>query len=360
MKPIYRSTYMQQTLTIEKTYPVTTEAAKALVLIDIAASHCQAMIRFPGKTNFERFSFESSVKPLPESDGKAFKILSDKSASQPLRVGNAGEQIEEFRTGADVEGKATNAKALLIHAIFQAISLPQSDTFHADVIFTNPHDAKYGPEICKALKGEHTVVFEPHFEALDQLPKTYRLHFHDVLSDMEGRRAFYLIPSEQLEESILLIDIGSMTNLIYCMGSHGGIVDNQWDAIPHKGVHAIAEQIKQMGLLSKLTPHCASTHDIIDVLFSPSDLEADKATKLSAKIAKEIQPVYAQNFTRLNQVAAKFGDGKRFVVGGGASLPGLAEFLNAQPVGDDPQWAALEGLAIIADKFIAAKRRQGA
>ena len=351
---------MQQTLTIEKTYPSTSEVAKALVLIDIAASHCQAMIRFPGKNSFERFSFESSVKPLPESDGKAFKILSGKSATAPLRVGNAGEQIEEFRTGANVEGKAINAKALLIHAIFQAIALPQTDTFHADIIFTNPHDAKYGPEICKALKGQHTVVFEPHFEALGAESKTYRLHFHDVFSDMEGRRAFYLIPSEQLEENILLIDIGSMTNLIYCMGKHGGIIDNQWDAIPHKGVHAIAEQVKRDGLLSDLIEHCASTHNIIDVLFSPLALEGKAKDKLTAKLSKALQPVYEQNFTRLNQVAAKFGDGKRFIVGGGASLPGLAEYLNAQPVGTDPQWAALEGLAAIADKYIAAKRKQGA
>lgn len=357
---------MQSTITLEKQTIRTSQNAKALVLLDVAASHCQALIRLPNRAEFKRLSFESSVKPLSEPDGVAIQIETTDNNFSILRVGNAGTHIEEFRTGATIDGKVKNAKALMIHAIMQAVELSQFDIFHADVLFTTPHSAKFGPEIKRQLEGLHKVVVPKHAEDFQGKDQHYTIQIHSAFADMEGRRAFHLIPRDVFEgdSNILLLDIGSLTGLVYCLNKAGAIVDKQWDSIPDKGVHALAELCKQDDSLADLFPPMPTPHQILDVLFGgvPADGDDAKATKAKAgirkKLAKRLQPLYAKNFSRLNQVAERFGSHSRFVVGGGANLPGLAEFLKAQTVGSDPQWAALEGAAMIADQFIKAKRQQ--
>lgn len=356
---------MQTTITLEKAAIRTSETAKALILLDIAASHCQALIRLPLQTNFKRLSFESSVKPLSQPDGKAMQIETTEGNFSIVRVGNAGDRIEEFRTGAAIDGKVRNAKALLLHAIMQAVELSEFDIFHADVLFTTPHSAKFGPDIKAQLEGLHKVVVPRHADDFtNNQDKHYTVRIHSAFADMEGRRAFHLIPADvfKTSENILLMDIGSLTGLIYRLNSIGAIVDKQWDSLPNKGVHAIAQLCKQDNNLADLFPPMPTPHQILDVLFfgvvvaSDDEKTAKRKATLNKQLAKRLQPIYKQNFARLQQVADGFGNHKRFVVGGGANLPGLAEFLGAEKVGTDPQWAALEGAAIIADRYIKANQ----
>lgn len=349
---------MQTTITAKPTDKGTSKGLKALILLDLAASHAQAMLRMPGETTFQKYSFESSVMPLSDADGDAIQLETSKGNFSLFRVGNAGDRIEEFRTGATLTGKADNAKALLFHAIRSMVQMSEYHVFHTDVLFTTPHDSKFGPMVRKQLEGEHRFSVPAPIGAIEATDKHYRVHVHDAFSDMEGLRASFLIPSETFanNNAAILFDVGSLTGLVYCVNKHGVLVDKQWKSIPNHGVHSIAESVIQNDLLTDLLPPMPSPHQVIDVLFA--SVNGGKASQ-GKKVAKALQPIYASNFARMLQVADRFGaDLPRFVVGGGASLPGVPDALNATVLGSDPQWAAMEGTAMIADKLIASKRRQ--
>ena len=297
--------------------------------------------------------------PLSEADGDAIQIETSEGNFSLFRVGNAGDRIEEFRTGATLTGKVDNAKALLFHAIRSMVQLSEFNVFHCDVLFTTPHDSKFGPMVRAQLEGEHRFSVPVPADAITGEDKHYRIHVHDAFSDMEGLRASFLIPAETFNNSpaAILFDIGSLTGLVYCVNKFGVLVDKQWQSIPNKGVHAIAQRVIQQGdVLTDSLPPMPSPHQVIDVLFESAN--GGKASQ-GKKVAKALEGIYTENFAALLQVAERFGaDLPRFVVGGGANLPGVADALGATVLGSDPQWAAMEGTATIADKLMIAKRKQ--
>ena len=110
--------------------------AKTLVVIDLGNGFVNALIRPDGSTKFERVAFPSYVAQTEQSNSSCLRVLQGKALTTYL-VGEQAAVIPMSHTGKSEQGKAENAKLLLVHALRLAFG-GEVKHIHCEVIFTSP------------------------------------------------------------------------------------------------------------------------------------------------------------------------------------------------------------------------------
>lgn len=321
----------------------TSHSARALVTIDLGNGEVKAAVRMPGTAGWISTKFDSTVRVARENESNSIRLATD-GGFIFYAVGEKSSTSERDRTGRTKEGKVENARALLIHALRQVIEPKHGATIHADVIFTSPSNAAYRQRIIDELQGTHSVMVPAAETDLDAQDLYFSANIHNAFGQLEGLRAVHLLSAE-IKGNAYLIDVGHRTILVTKVNGKGAIQDKDRRLFDDRGVAFIAEEINRRELL-----HPAMCFSPLDVIAAMFDRKQKKAVQ--SAIAPVLEEV-------LSEVEAALSDdgAARYVIGGGAALPGAAKYLKAQAV-ENAQWASLHGLAAVADKVIAAEQRR--
>lgn len=332
-------TLLEQKTALDNSSPT----ARALVTIDLGNGEVKAAVRMPGTSGWISTKFDSTVRTAKENESGSIRIATA-DGFKFYSVGETGATCESDRTGRTKEGKVQNARALLIHAVRQIIEPKHCATIHADVIFTSPSNAAYRQRIIDELKGTHSVMLPADETDLDSQDLYFSISIHNAFGQLEGLRAIHLFGNE-LEGNAYLIDVGHRTTLVTKVNGKGVLQDKERHLFDDRGVAFIAEETNRRELLAEQM--CFSSVDVIAAMFD---------RKQKKVVQGAIAPVLSEVFA---DVLAAMPDDSlpRYVVGGGASLPGIAKLLGATAV-EKPQWASLYGLAAVSDKVIASEQRR--
>ena len=303
-------------------------SAKALAVIDLGNGQVKALIRAHGATRFERVSFPSYVAETQESHSDCLKIYGNGSFKNYL-VGAAAAEVPMSHTGKHEDGKADNALILVAHAL--RLAFGTSANIHADVVFTTPSNKAYKAAVTAKLEGVHNVCTPADAEVLGSEAVGQTIVIHKAVGMLEGYQAYAALPMKQ---DSWLIDVGNRTVICTKVSADTGRPLKR-DYFGGCGVRGLAESICQGESLSAhMKEH--TPERVIDFLFSADCTAADIAQDLQRCIAKAI---------------AFIDDAPRFVLGGGAALPGMAEALNAKAI-KNAQWANIIAIAQAAEEII--------
>ena len=321
----------------------TSQTARALVTIDLGNGEVKAAVRMPGVGGWIPTKFDSTVRTAKESESGSIR-LATADGFKFYSVGETGGTAEGDRTGRTKEGKVQNARALLINAVRQIIEPKHGATIHTDVIFTSPSNAAYRQRIIDELKGNHSVMVPADETDLDSQDLYFSLNVHNAFGQLEGLRAVHLF-GDEFEGNAYLIDIGHRTALVTKVNGKGVVQDKTRHLFDDRGVAFIAEEVARRELLH--SQMCFSSVDVIAAMFD---------RKQKKVVQDAIAPVLAES---LAEVLSSLTDSSipRYVIGGGAGVPGIAKLLGAKAV-DNAQLASLYGLAEVADKIIASEQRR--
>ena len=305
-----------------------TPAAKALMVIDLGNGQVQALIRPHGSTRFERVSFPSYVAETQESHSGCLKIYGKGNFKNYL-VGADAAEVPMSHTGRDEDGKVQNSLIMVVHALRLAFGTSQH--IHTDVIFTSPSNKAYRDIIAAKLEGVHQVATPadadvPGSEAISQT-----IVIHKAVGMLEGYQAHKLL---KLKEDSWLVDVGNRTIICTKVSADTGRpIKRQY--FGGCGVRGLAESIcEREGLAQFMKEH--TPERVIDFLFSGNCPADAIAADLAGCIAKAL---------------AFIDDSPRFVLGGGAVVPGMADALNAKPM-KDAQWANIRALSEVAEEIL--------
>lgn len=313
----------------------TAQTAKAIVLIDLGNGDVNAMCRMPGAQKWVTTQFPSHVILTPESNSDCL-TLATASGFKNFLVGEQAQAHPCSRTGSSPEGKVTNAHALLIHSLRQMIGFG-ADPIHADVIFTSPSVKAYGPQIAAQLTGRHPVHIPADAEVIGSRPSRHSVSIHTAIPQLEGYQAFKHIQSK-VKGHAYLIDIGNRTILLTQVSETGRILKRR--AFDACGVYNLAERIVYRDSLAPQLKTPSPQSAISYLLDQPH----------GAAVIEQIAPDVAACVGEV--LAAIEDDSARFILGGGAKLPGIEQTLNAKAI-KNPQWANLTALADAADQLLA-------
>ncbi len=313
----------------------TAQTARATVLIDLGNGDVNAMCRMPGTEKWVTTQFPSHVTTTPDSNSDCL-TLATASGFKNFFVGKHAQAHPCSRTGSSAEGKVINARALLVHALRQMIGF-DGDPIHADVIFTSPSVKAYGPQIAEQLTGRHSVSIPADAEVIGSRPTHHSVSVHTAIPQLEGYQAFKHIQSK-VKGHAYLIDIGNRTILLTQVSETGRILKRR--AFDACGVYNLAERIVYRDSLAPQlkTP---SPQSAIAYLLDQ---------KHGQEVIEQIAPDVAACVGEV--LAAMDDDCARYIIGGGAKLPGIEQTLKAKAI-KNPQWANLTALADAADQLLA-------
>ena len=302
--------------------------AKSLAVIDLGNGQVKALIRAHGSTKFERVSFPSYVAETQESHSDCLKIYGDGSFKNYL-VGAAAAEVPMSHTGKTEHGKAVNAKILVAHAL--RLAFGTAANIHVDVIFTTPSNKAYKADVVGQLEGVHNLGTPADEAVPGSEAVTQTIVIHKAVAMLEGYQAHKPL---KLKEDSWLIDVGNRTIICTKVSAESGRpLKRQY--FGGCGVRGLAEGICQReGLAAHMKEH--TPERVIDFLFS-DDCKADA-------IAPDLNKCIA---AALNFV----DDAPRFVLGGGAGVPGMAEALDAKPA-KNAQWLNIKALADAAEEIL--------
>lgn len=317
----------------------TAQTARATVLIDLGNGDVNAMCRMPGTQKWVTTQFPSYVTLTPESNSDCLTLATAQGFKNFL-VGSPAQAHPCSRTGSSAEGKVINARALLIHALRQMIGF-SADTIHADVIFTSPSVKAYEPQIAEQLTGKHSVGIPADAEVIESRATTHNVYIHTAIPQLEGYQAFKHIQSK-VKGHATIIDIGNRTILLTQVSETGRILKRR--AFDACGVYNLAERIVYRDSLAP-TLKTPSPQSTINYLLDQAH---------GAEVIEQIAPDVA---ACVGEVLAEIADDSaRYIIGGGAKLPGIEQTLNAKAI-KHPQWANLTALADAADQLLARAQR---
>lgn len=302
--------------------------AKSLAVIDLGNGQVKALIRAHGAIKFERVSFPSYVAETQESHSDCLKICGDGSFKNYL-VGASAAEVPMSHTGKTEHGKATNAKILVAHAL--RLAFGTTANIHADVIFTTPSNKAYKADVTWQLEGVHSVGTPADADVIGSEAVTQTIVIHKAVAMLEGYQAYKFL---NLKTDSWLIDVGNRTIICSKISAESGRpLKRQY--FGGCGVRGIAEAICQReGLAAHMKE--PTPEKTIDFLFSDGCSAGEIAPDLTKCIAA------ALNFV---------DDAPRFVIGGGAAVPGMAESLNAK-VAKDAQWINIKAIAAVAEEIV--------
>mgnify|MGYP001034786605 CR=1 FL=1 len=319
----------------------TAQTAKATVLIDLGNGDVNAMCRMPGTEKWVTTQFPSHVTLTSDSNSDCL-TLATASGFKNFLVGEQAQAHPCSRTGSSPEGKVINAHALLIHSLRQMIGF-STDPIHADVIFTSPSVKAYGPQIAAQLTGRHPIGIPADAEVIGSRASNHSVSIHTAIPQLEGYQAFKHIQSK-VKGHAYLIDIGNRTILLTQVSETGRILKRR--AFDACGVYNLAERIVYRDSLAPQlkTP---SPQSVIAYLL---DQKPGKA--VIEQIAPDVAACVGEVLAAMDNASA------RFIIGGGAKLPGIEQTLKAKAI-KNPQWANLTALADAADQLLARAWQQG-
>ncbi|MEL7520009.1 MAG: hypothetical protein AAGJ80_00065 [Cyanobacteria bacterium J06553_1] len=323
---------MQPTTLLKPLKNETTPQAKTLVVIDLGNGQVQALIRLPGAAKFERVSFPSYVAETEQSNSDCLRIVSGKALKAYL-VGEHAAAVPMSHTGLDENGKAANAKLLVLHALRLAFG-DEIKAIHCDVIFTSPSNKAYGSDISKQLQDVHPVTIPADAEVIGSEAKTYTVVIHRAIPLLEGHYAFTAL---KLKGDAWILDVGNRTLIATKVSSKGRILKR--DYFGGCGVRGLAERITARESLSaQMKEH--TPEKVIDFLFSGEDVSEAIAADVSACIAETLAFIGDD-------------DSPRHLIGGGAGIPGMAGALGGK-VAKNSQWINIQSLADASQQILEA------
>ena len=314
------------------------ETDEAVAIIDFGNGAIKALIRLSSSQNWIEITFPSALANLSEPSGECLSIN-----GEFYLVGEDSNQATCVRTGATARGKIDNALPLLMETLRRAF--PTQKQLAVDVIFTAPSVKQYGGLISDALSGIHTVTV-PGNEHLLTEDFTRTVTIKKVLPQLEGYRAVELAKAQMKAERAVLFDIGNRTIIATVFKRNGQILDRK--VFDECGVWGVASRIQSAEALAntegiKLTP---SETDIIDFLFSA------KAKKAKAHYLPQLEACLRG---AVEFAISSDGGSEIFLLGGGADIAGIDAVF---PKGhkpkklDNPQWANVNGLKLVANRLI--------
>ena len=317
----------------------TSASARALVTIDLGNGDVKAGARMPGVSGWIPVKFPSTVRLAEKNESGSIRLATPDGFSF-YQVGEGGRAGEQHQTGNTKEGKVANCRALLIHALRQVVEVKNAETIHVDVVFTSPSNAAYRQRIIDELKGTHSVMVPDDESDLDGKDLYFSVKVHNAFGQLEGLRAVHLF-GDEVKGNAYLIDIGHRTILVTKVNGKGVIQEKERFLFDDRGVAFIAEEINRRELLAGQM--CFSAADVMSAVFDKKQRKA---------LTDVVEPVLSE---ALAGAIASLTDkeAQRYVIGGGAALPGVAKLLGAKVVAGNPQWASLHGLAQVADKVVA-------
>ena len=323
-----------QTATKPKTLKTeSTPQCKTLVVIDLGNGQVKALIKPYGAAKFWPVSFPSYVAKTEQSHSDCLRILNAKALETYL-VGDRAASIPLSHTGRDESGKAANAKLLLIHTLRLAFGTAQN--IHCDVIFTSPSNKAYGSEISAQLTGVHPVTIPADSDVIGSEAQTFTVVVHRAIAQLEGHYAFN---SLRLKKDSWLIDCGNRTMIATKVAPSGRILKRQY--FGGAGVRGLAERITaRESLAAEFKEH--TPEKVIGFILSKPPATVSDA------IAADVSATTAEALAFIGDDGAP-----RFLIGGGAGVPGLAEHLSAKPA-KNPQWINIQSLADISAQILGA------
>ena len=314
------------------------EIAEATAIIDFGNGAIKALLRIDDSQNWIQETFPSVLANLSAPSGDCLSIN-----GEFYLVGEDSAQATCIRTGATARGKIDNALPLLMETLRRAF--PTQKQLAVNVIFTAPSVKQYGALISDALSGTHTVTVPGNDHLLTE-DFTRTVTIKKVLPQLEGYRAVELAKAQMKGEKAVLFDVGNRTIIVTVFKRNGQILDRK--IFDECGVWGVASRIQSAESLAnvdglKLTP---SANDIIDFLFSA------KAKKAKAHYLPQLEACLRG---AVEFAISSDGGGEIFLLGGGAEITGVDSVF---PKGhkpatlDNPQWASVLGLKLIADRLI--------
>lgn len=305
---------------------------RATLVIDLGNGLVKALYKAPGSDAFKDIQFPSFVTETTESNSDCIRIMRD-GATLTYLVGERAAQVPMSHTGKDEQGKVDNALILLLHTL--RIACGNDQHIHADVIFTSPSNKAYGSEISAQLQGLHTVTTPADAEVIGSEAKVQTINIHRAIPQLEGHYAFSQL---KLKRDSWIVDCGNRTVICTKVNPQGRILVRKF--FGGVGVRGMAESIATN---ESLSAHLKE-HDIERVI---DFLMGDVPACVASDIAKDVSACTAQ------AVAFMSDDSPRFLIGGGAYLPGLADVFGAK-VAKNPQWINISALSAMASKILGA------
>ena len=305
--------------------------AKSLVVIDFGNGLVKALIQPYGSTKFERVSFPSYVAETEQSHSDCIKLYG-KGGFKNYLVGEKAAAIPMSHTGRDEQGKAANAKLLLIHALREAFG--DDKHIHCDVIFTSPSNKAYGSEISAQLQNVHPVATPADAEVFDSEATAQTITVHRAIPQLEGHYAFN---SLKLKGDSWIVDCGNRTLICTKVANTGRILKRKY--FGDCGVRGMAERIvAREALAAHFKEHTAER--VIDFLLEnpPADVAGAIALDVAASTAAALAFIGGD-------------DSPKHLIGGGAAVPGLADVMGAK-VAKNAQWLNIQALADISEQIL--------
>lgn len=309
----------------------TAETAKATVVIDFGNGEVKVMAQMPKTTKWRRYHFPSYVAEVEATSSQALTVISDTGLKSFL-VGAVAKDYPNARTGVNAEKKAEFSNVLFLHALRQVFGIP-TDTVHCDLIFTAPSVATYGEEMIARLCKCHHVQIPASQYVPGSVIQNYVVEVHRAVPMLEGHLG-YTAAAKHLTAPIWVIDVGNRTSIATLVAPDGDILQRR--PFDESGVWAIADRLVSAEILPLKTP---STQQVIDYLFT-----AD------ASVSETIAPAITASVTDLLTFIGN-SSADRYLIGGGAQLPGIETVLGAKSV-KDPQWANVKAIAELAEEIL--------
>ncbi|MEM9949112.1 MAG: hypothetical protein AAF810_24020 [Cyanobacteria bacterium P01_D01_bin.36] len=202
-------------------------------------------------------------------------------------------------------GFCADAPAGPIHALRMAFG-DTSQSVHVEVIFTSPINKVYGSEISQRLTGVTAITVPSDAEVIGSKAKQFTIVVHRSIPHLEGHYAFSQL---NLKQDSWIVDCGNRTLIETLVSPAGRILNRQY--FGGAGVLGLAQKITQSESLA--APIAEPTAQrVIDTLFSSG------AGKFADDIAADTSATIAEPLAFMTE------DCSRFLIGGGATVPGLA------------------------------------
>lgn len=307
---------------------------RAVLCLDLANGQVKALAKAPGG-DFKPVSFPSFVA-IPSAVNSDCVQFKEGDAIKTYLVGERAAAIPGAATGATETGKVQNAKAILINTLRLAFG-EDCGSVHCDVIFTTPSNKAYGAEVAELLTGLTVVTVPADSEVIGSKAKQFTVVVHRARPRLEGHDACSLL---KLKADSWLIDQGNRTTIATLVAPTGRILKRRYFAA---GVAGLASRIVETESLAALIPE-PTIQKVIDELFAGRW----EAKAMAEAIAADIETATAE--ARLFVASV---DAPRFLIGGGATVPGLADAFGAKAV-KNPQWLNIEALAAVHSQILEA------
>ncbi|MEM9151500.1 MAG: hypothetical protein AAGB19_13745 [Cyanobacteria bacterium P01_F01_bin.3] len=321
---------MQATKILKKSLKADKPMDRATICIDFGNGQVKALVKTNG-TKFQEISFPSFVASPTTASSDCIQF-EEGDAIKTYLVGERAASIPGSNTGAHEHGKSQNSKPLLIHALRMAFG-DGCQAVHADVIFTSPSNKVYGSEISQKLQGVTPVTIPADAEVIGSQPQQFTVVVHRAVPQLEGHYAFSQL---NLKGDSWIVDVGNRTLITTLVSPAGRILKRRY--FGGAGVLGLAERVTQS---EALAAHIAepTPQRVIDMLFSSG------AGKYAVDIAADVAAAIA------DPLAFMADDCSRFLIGGGATAPGLAKALSAKKV-KSPQWVNIQALAAVSSQIL--------